>query len=31
MVNEQISQSITERGVGDLNKLFHSGDTWQVA
>lgn len=30
MVNEQISQSISERGVGDLNKLFHSGDTWQV-
>jgi 2-oxoglutarate ferredoxin oxidoreductase subunit beta len=31
MVNEQISQAVTERGVGDLNKLFHSGDTWQVA
>jgi 2-oxoglutarate/2-oxoacid ferredoxin oxidoreductase subunit beta len=31
LVNEQISQSITERGVGDLNKLFRSGDTWQVA
>jgi 2-oxoglutarate ferredoxin oxidoreductase subunit beta len=31
MVNEQISQAVTERGVGDLTKLFHSGDTWQVA
>ena len=31
MINEQIAQAVTERGVGDLNKLFHSGDTWQVA
>jgi 2-oxoglutarate ferredoxin oxidoreductase subunit beta len=31
MVNEQISQAVSERGVGDLNKLFNSGDTWQVA
>jgi 2-oxoglutarate ferredoxin oxidoreductase subunit beta len=31
MVNEQISQAISERGVGDLNKLFNSGETWQVA
>jgi 2-oxoglutarate ferredoxin oxidoreductase subunit beta len=31
MVNEQISQAVTDRGVGDLNKLFNSGDTWQVA
>ena len=31
LINEQISQAVTERGKGDLNKLFHSGDTWQVA
>jgi len=31
LVNEQISQAVSERGVGDLNKLFNSGDTWQVA
>jgi hypothetical protein len=31
MVNEQITQAVNERGVGDLNKLFRSGDTWVVA
>ncbi len=29
-VNEQIEQSMKPRGPGDLNKLFNSGDTWQV-
>jgi 2-oxoglutarate ferredoxin oxidoreductase subunit beta len=27
----QIDQAIGARGAGDLNKLFNSGDTWQVA
>ena len=30
MMNEQIDQAVSERGVGDLNKLFHTGDTWEV-
>jgi 2-oxoglutarate ferredoxin oxidoreductase subunit beta len=31
MINEQITAAITERGKGDLDKLFCSGDTWDVA
>jgi 2-oxoglutarate/2-oxoacid ferredoxin oxidoreductase subunit beta len=31
MVNEQIDQATNKLGVGDLNKLFRSGDTWEVA
>ena len=31
MINEQIEQAINERGKGDLDKLFRSGDTWDVA
>jgi 2-oxoglutarate ferredoxin oxidoreductase subunit beta len=31
MINEQITASINERGEGDLDKLFASGDTWDVA
>jgi 2-oxoglutarate ferredoxin oxidoreductase subunit beta len=31
MINEQIDQATNKQGVGDLNKLFRSGDTWQVA
>ncbi len=30
-VRGQIDAAIEKRGKGDLNKLFHSGDTWQVA
>jgi 2-oxoglutarate ferredoxin oxidoreductase subunit beta len=26
----QITQAVQQRGKGDLNKLFHSGDTWKV-
>ena len=31
MINEQVEQAISERGKGDLDKLFRSGDTWDVA
>src|SRR4051812_37860962 len=31
MINEQVEQAINERGKGDLDKLFRSGDTWDVA
>jgi hypothetical protein len=31
MINEQVEQAINERGVGDLDKLFSSGETWDVA
>jgi 2-oxoglutarate ferredoxin oxidoreductase subunit beta len=31
MINEQIETATNERGVGDLDKLFASGDTWEVA
>lgn len=30
-VRGQVDSAIAKRGAGDLNKLFHSGDTWQVA
>jgi 2-oxoglutarate/2-oxoacid ferredoxin oxidoreductase subunit beta len=29
-VNEQVESAIAARGAGDLNKLFNSGDTWEV-
>jgi len=29
-VNDQLDQAVQKRGAGDLTKLFHSGDTWQV-
>jgi 2-oxoglutarate/2-oxoacid ferredoxin oxidoreductase subunit beta len=31
MVNEQIAQATNKQGVGDLAKLFRSGETWEVA
>ena len=31
MINEQVEQATAERGKGDLDKLFNSGDTWEVA
>jgi 2-oxoglutarate ferredoxin oxidoreductase subunit beta len=31
MINEQIELATSERGKGDLDKLFRSGDTWDVA
>src|SRR5919106_230325 len=31
MINEQIETAINERGPGDLDKLFRTGDTWEVA
>lgn len=29
-VRGQMTAAVEQRGIGDLNKLFHSGDTWQV-
>jgi 2-oxoglutarate ferredoxin oxidoreductase subunit beta len=31
MINDQILQATNEKGVGDLDKLFRTGDTWDVA
>lgn len=31
MINDQVSQATNERGVGDLDKLFASGESWDVA
>jgi 2-oxoglutarate ferredoxin oxidoreductase subunit beta len=31
MINEQIEQATNEKGAGDLDKLFRTGDTWDVA
>jgi 2-oxoglutarate ferredoxin oxidoreductase subunit beta len=31
LMDGQIDQAVEKRGVGDLNKLFHAGDTWQVS
>jgi 2-oxoglutarate ferredoxin oxidoreductase subunit beta len=31
MINDQVTQMTAERGKGDLDKLFASGDTWEVA
>jgi 2-oxoglutarate ferredoxin oxidoreductase subunit beta len=31
MINEQIERATSDRGKGDLEKLFRSGDTWDVA
>ncbi len=30
-INDQIHMAQEQRGIGDLTKLFHSGDTWTVA
>jgi 2-oxoglutarate/2-oxoacid ferredoxin oxidoreductase subunit beta len=30
-VREQINTAVEKRGVGNLNSLFNSGDTWEVA
>jgi 2-oxoglutarate ferredoxin oxidoreductase subunit beta len=30
-MNDQIKFAKQKRGAGDLNQLFRSGDTWQVA
>jgi 2-oxoglutarate ferredoxin oxidoreductase subunit beta len=30
-LNKQIEHATASKGVGDLSKLFHSGDTWTVA
>ncbi len=30
-IRGQIDQAVEERGRGDLNALFHGGDTWEVA
>ncbi|TWT73097.1 2-oxoacid:ferredoxin oxidoreductase subunit beta [Allorhodopirellula solitaria] len=30
-INEQVTAAKAKQGDGDLNALFHSGDTWQVA
>jgi 2-oxoglutarate ferredoxin oxidoreductase subunit beta len=31
LMDDQIDQAVEKRGAGDLNKLFHAGDTWQVS
>jgi 2-oxoglutarate/2-oxoacid ferredoxin oxidoreductase subunit beta len=31
MINDQIEKATNDRGRGDLQKLFNSGDTWDVA
>jgi hypothetical protein len=31
MINQQIEQATKEKGKGDLDSLFHSGETWKVA
>jgi len=30
VMNQQINDVIAKRGPGDLNKILHAGDTWQV-
>ena len=30
MINDQVDQAIKENGPGDLEKLFHAGETWTV-
>jgi 2-oxoglutarate ferredoxin oxidoreductase subunit beta len=30
MLSEQISEVIAKRGMGDLNKLLHSGENWVI-
>ena len=30
VMNEQVQSVIAKRGPGDLNKLLHAGDTWEV-
>ena len=31
LINDQIEQARKKRGKGDLQALFNSGDTWNVA
>lgn len=31
MINAQVEQATEKKGEGDLEALFHSGDTWEVA
>ena len=30
MINSQVEEAVSEKGAGELQNLFHSGDTWQV-
>ena len=30
LINEQIEESVKSKGVGDLERLFRAGETWQV-
>jgi hypothetical protein len=30
VMNQQIKDVIAKRGPGDLSKLLHAGDTWEV-
>jgi len=30
VMNQQIKDVIAKRGPGDLNKILHAGDTWEV-
>jgi hypothetical protein len=30
VMNQQINDVIAKRGAGDLNKILHAGDTWEV-
>ena len=29
MINSQVEEAVSEKGAGELQNLFHSGDTWQ--
>ena len=31
MINDQVTEAAKEKGNGDLEALFHTGDTWKVA
>jgi 2-oxoglutarate ferredoxin oxidoreductase subunit beta len=31
MINDQVEKAMNDRGKGDLEKLFNTGDTWDVA
>ncbi|MDE0935403.1 MAG: 2-oxoacid:ferredoxin oxidoreductase subunit beta [Mariniblastus sp.] len=30
MINSQVDEAVSEKGAGELQNLFHSGETWQV-
>jgi 2-oxoglutarate ferredoxin oxidoreductase subunit beta len=30
MINSQVDEAVSEKGAGELQNLFYSGETWQV-